>query len=116
MDYQALMNALVSLVTTSKVIMEVKGTLSLLSLENQVWVPGRSGIEGNQKAVELVRKGSSTPSIGPEPFLLISHGLCGRAVRDWTRVECASQWRSYAEGVHTKRFSRNQTRNGLGIC
>ena len=35
-------------------------------------MPGHTGIEGNEKADQSARKGTSCPLLGPEPALCIS--------------------------------------------
>ena len=60
-----------------------------------VWVPGHSGIEGNEKADELARQGSAAVSYGPEPFIPIPQSLCDKALRKWTRSELARHWKDY---------------------
>jgi ribonuclease HI len=34
-----------------------------------IWVPGQSGIKGNEMADELARQGSANPFVGPKPAL-----------------------------------------------
>ena len=34
-----------------------------------LWVPGHSGVDGNEKADELARAGSDSEFIGPEPAI-----------------------------------------------
>jgi ribonuclease HI len=46
--------------------------LSELAERNEVtlmWVPGHSGILGNEKSDELARQGAAKPLLGPEPAL-----------------------------------------------
>jgi hypothetical protein len=45
-------------------------------------VPGHKGIEGNEIAGQLVRRGSMHPFIGPEPACGISGRVAGHAIRD----------------------------------
>jgi ribonuclease HI len=33
-----------------------------------MWVPGHTGVDGNEEADQLANKGSETHFIGPEPF------------------------------------------------
>ena len=84
-DSESMIKALVSPVTTSKLIKECKEALIHRGLRNQitmVWVPGHSGIEGNEKADELARQGSAAVSYGPEPFIPIPQSLCDKALRE----------------------------------
>jgi len=53
-------------------VLECLGKLNDLGRNNKVpllWVPGHVEVEGNEQADTLARKGTSTPLIGPEPFL-----------------------------------------------
>jgi len=106
-DSEALIRALVSPVVTSRLMKELRETLNRAGLKNQVrlvWVPGHSGVEGNEKADELARKGSAALSCGPEPIIPIPHSACVNAIRCWVRTEFVNHWSAYEGGVHTKRF------------
>jgi ribonuclease HI len=106
-DSEASIKALMSPTTTSKLVKECKEALNLRGLSNQIkliWVPGHSNVEGNERADELARLGSTSKECGPEPFVPIPQSLCNLALKDWIRAEHVRHWSRYSGGVHTKRF------------
>lgn len=73
-DSESTIKALTSPVTTSELMKECKETFNHSGLRNQItmiWVPEHSGVDGNEKADELARRGSAAVCYGPEPFILI---------------------------------------------
>ena len=70
-DSQAALKAINSVSINSKLVKECIEKLNKLAKENKVllhWVPAHQGIEGNEKANNLARKGANTPLTEPEPF------------------------------------------------
>lgn len=79
-DSRAALLALQSPKVTSQLVWECRERLCELAGDNEVelrWVPGHSGIPGNEAADRLARDGSSTKLVGPEPCL----GVPGKSVR-----------------------------------
>lgn len=69
---QASFKALASFCFTSKITIECLKQINDLAQNNETfltWVPGHHGIEGNDKADELARKGSETQFVGSEPAI-----------------------------------------------
>jgi hypothetical protein len=74
----------------SKLVWECHQSLVKLSEHNRVQlilVPGHTGIDSNETADQLARKGSPYPLIGPEPALGISAKVVKGLVRDWKHEE-----------------------------
>jgi hypothetical protein len=59
-----------------------------------IGVPGHTGIDGNEKADQLARQGSSHPFIGPEPALGISAKIAREVIRGWTNRKHTEYWQS----------------------
>lgn len=66
-DREASINALLSSITTSKLVKDCKIGLKVKILRNLItffWVPGHSKVEGNKRADELTRLGSTSEVYG----------------------------------------------------
>ncbi|CAD7083660.1 unnamed protein product [Hermetia illucens] len=84
-ESQAAIKALRSNQVNSKLVWECLERLNILGSSNNVWilwVPGHAGLEGNEAADELAKKGAETPLHGPEPFCGIGNGLMAMNLRN----------------------------------
>lgn len=66
-----------------------------LGRSNQVvtlWVPGHIGMEMNENAVDLARKGISTPFVGPEPSCRFGKNYFKRERRKWVETMERNGW------------------------
>jgi hypothetical protein len=63
------------------------------------------GIEGNETADQLARRGSENPFIGPEPACGISIGAAKKAVRDWRDRNHKKYWESTTGLKQAKGFT-----------
>ena len=74
-DSQAALKALQSPKTTSRLVIDTVTVLKELSVFNSVrllWVPGHSGVDGNEVADLLATQASYSDFIGPEPAIGIT--------------------------------------------
>ncbi|KAJ8910154.1 hypothetical protein NQ315_007483 [Exocentrus adspersus] len=89
-DNQAALKGLRNHKVTSRLLWECWEELSDLARHNRVvllWVPGHSGIKGNEKADGLARKGSSASYIGPEPAVGVSKTMVRSQVKEWVNAQ-----------------------------
>jgi hypothetical protein len=57
-----------------------------------LWVPGHSGIQGNEDADALVRKGGNNSFLGPEPVIPVSPCVGGRKIKEWLVRKHSEYW------------------------
>ena len=106
-DSQAAIHALKANLNVSNIVMNCKHTLSKLAQANNVtviWVPGHTGIQGNEEADLLANTGSAHEFCGPEPALPIAKSVVKKSIRDWVTESKELYWRNIKYAKHTKAF------------
>jgi ribonuclease HI len=106
-DSQAALRALDGLKVTSELVAECLNALSSLAGLNEiilVWVPGHSGILGNEEADRLARRASAMLLHGPELALGILRCSAREAIRAWTMNQHYCAWRGLPGHRHGKLF------------
>ncbi|KAJ8933299.1 hypothetical protein NQ318_010615 [Aromia moschata] len=90
-----------------------KEELIRLATHNKVtlmWVPGHQGIEGNEKADELARNGSSEDYIGPEPALGVAKTVIRGHINEWVKQQHKEYWRKMPRQIHGKKFIKEPSK------
>ena len=105
-DSQAALRAIGSSTFRSRLVLECRRTLNELGKQSRLtlaWVPGHSGISGNEAADELAKKGSETNFIGPEPFCAFGLGNRREILNAWEKKEML---RSFSNNLGIDSHSR----------
>jgi hypothetical protein len=95
-DSQAALEALQDVKTTSALVRQCQKALDDISTYHSVglfWVPGHSGIRGNEIADDLAREGSAHHFVGSEPAVGVSRQCIRRKIQCWMNRQHLVGWR-----------------------
>lgn len=95
-DSQAAIRAICSAYVNSGLVKECQAVLQEVAKQNMidiVWVPGHSGVPGNEAADQLARNGSSKLPCAPEPVLKIASSSVIRAIENELMHRFRQHWK-----------------------
>jgi hypothetical protein len=130
-DSQAALKALQA-AKTSPLVWQCQRALNDISTYHSVglfWVPGHSGIRGNETADELAREGSIHYFVGPEPALGVLRQSIKKKIQCWLDKQHMTLWQGLAgtqrqarelilspcTAAKTRLFSFNRTQSRVAI-
>ena len=106
-DSQAAIKALIKSTVTSIRVLNCIRNLNQLGKQNHVsiaWIPGHSGVNGNEVADYVAKSGSKSKMHGPEPFITVPYASCVNTIKDWSTNRWKSMWNKRKDCLRMKEF------------
>ena len=94
-DSQAAIGALKCTVVQSRLVWQCIENLNKVGESNCLqiaWIPGHSGIPGNEAADNLAKSGSQLSMLGPEPFIPVPYASCVQEIKNWSLNRWKTSW------------------------
>ena len=118
-DSQAALKALKGYTVNHKCVLSCIETLNTLGLEKRItigWIPGHTGVQGNEIADKLAKQGAATPLEGPEPGMGITHSFLKRHLKNIVIEETNKHWINLPKLRQSKLLLRMQDKDRQAFC
>jgi ribonuclease HI len=106
-DSKAALQAIDGLVTSSKLVKDCMNVLNELQEQTKVtihWTKAHVGHEGNERADQLAKQGTSKINHAVEPIIPVPKSWVRNKIKNYLHNEWTNRWKGIAEARQTKIF------------
>ena len=112
LDNQAVIRSMKRTKMSTSLAFECVHRLNRIASRNEVtlvWVRGHSGIDGNERADNLAKRGSTSVFTGPEPYAAIGGCMVRDQIEKWIMEEHRKRWENMKSCRQSKLAIRYST-------